>query len=675
MRVNRRLLLTAGRGLVPLAVSCCLGGAAPAEAKDLLDWVIEAVDPTLAPARPLIECLAGGGNAEDCATEVAKTQGQAALPIGPEDDRVKKVVAVFEAARDERWDDVVNVGGEVVAKTVSCAVLPVQGPAKAPACSVIGWVLAKNAGLLDKTYQALKGPDWWALVDILGTGVCEFIPGDGAAGAAKDVLCGALADVLLGAKKMADQVAKGFVAGADALENAIFGDDSHMPYDTYYALYWQPWYHYATTLAFEGKHTGPLLGKIWNPCVDYFDSHNQYRSTARKTCDDMRDKRFTPEIRAFAAALPVAVDGYFETVARPAIWAAVMASYGKPSSKDLPGQKFFEQNCAFQMRMRFPFPEPDDRRCRLLEDQGRKFAMFASVYQQLASNCYADVKQQDVQPTLWARACEGMAPHYAQAFAGESLRLIGILGRLKPKGCLAPGKEAAKTGLVLSCNSHLGYSACLDEFGRNGRKRCRLDVKLVRASVPDRLRPATRKAATASGVVPSGVTPSAAAPSNLAPTFGRSAVAPLPSAVDLEAEALLDRGRVRTDGGRAVVQGMAGFGGGWSGAAQLFWTGGRAGSTLDLVVDVPQAGTWSVVLFLTRAPDYARLQVDVDGKPGARFEGYAPRVTGPVEWRAGTFTLEPGPRRVRLTIAGKSPASTGLLAGIDRVRLQRAGTP
>ena len=84
--------------------------------------------------------------------------------------------------------DAAQHGGEVVAKTVACAIIPVQGTAKGPACSIIGWVISKNVGVLDKAYHALKGPDWWALVDLLGTGVCELIPASGTAGAAKAVL-------------------------------------------------------------------------------------------------------------------------------------------------------------------------------------------------------------------------------------------------------------------------------------------------------------------------------------------------------------------------------------------------------------------------------------------------------------------------------------------------------
>ncbi len=677
--------VTVGSAFRAAVVALFTLAAAPAHAKDLLDWVIEAVDPTLAPARPLIECLAGGGNAIDCAAETANKQATQTLGIGPGDDRIKKLVAVFEAARDEQWLKVVNIGGQVAAKTIICAVIPVQGPVKGPVCDIVGWVISTKAQQLDDAYQALKGPDWWALIGVVGTGACQFIPGDGAAGAAKDVLCSALAEVLLAAQKAAEQVAKGFVAGADALENAIFGDDSHMPYNTYYALYWQPWYQYATALAFEGQSIGPISSKIWHPCVDYFDAHNQYRSTARKTCSDMRDKRFSPEVQAFAKALPVAVDGYFESVARPAIRGAVLNSYGKPSSGELPLQKLFVNvNCPFQMRARFPFPEPDDGRCKLLQDQGKKFELFKSLFNQLATQCFADLKLQDVQPTVWARACDAMTSQYQQAFASESLKFIGQIGKLKSRGCVGPGQEEAKkSGLRLICDNYAGYSACLEALQSNGKKYCRQYVPLVQASsqgggnaavsgTPQLVPGAVNAGADSTTAARQAEPRNRRASASTIAAVGR-VLQSQSGPIDAEAEALFAAGKVQLRGGRTVSQPMAGFGQGWSADAQLFWLDGAAGATLDFLIEVPRAASYEVEVFLTRAPDYGQLQMEVDGQRSrAGFDGYAPGVMPPVAIALGSYALEPGTRRVSLMIVGKNPSSTGFLVGVDRLRLAPA---
>ena len=651
-----------------------LGASTPARAKDLLDYVIEAVDPTLAPARPLIECLAGGGAAEQCAVEAAKKQAAGALPIGPGDDRVQKAVKVFAAARDERWLDVLKIGGEVVAKSVSCAVLPVQGPLKGTACGIVGWVISKNAGALDKAYQALKGPDWWALVELLGPGVCEMIPGDGPAGLARDVLCGPLAQVLLELKQWADAVGKGAVGGADALENLVFGDDSHMPYHRYFALYWQPWYHYSTARVFMGEGTGPAVAHAYDRCVDYFDSHNQYRSTARKTCGDLRNK-FGKHVQGFAAALPVAVESYFETVARPAIRTAATLSYGKPAPLPLPGEDFFVQNCEFQMRIRVPFPEPSEVPCMVLADKAKKVGKagmlgMGPLLGSMAAGCFKDVKAQDPQPSVWALACADMRPRYGQVFAGETLRLAKAIGDLKKEGCaLAIG---GKGGPRLSCDTYAAYSDCLGKFHPNGKKYCStppvqlLDVRATQAAGP------AATDAPLAGPLAGAAPPAGQARGRL--DTGAIAIAAgrlRQDVVSVEAETLLASGRFQLRGGQAAAQPMGGFGPGWSGDAQLFWHGGAPGATLDLLVDVPRDGAWVVEIDLTRAPDYGQLAFEVDQHRVAEgFDGYAPGVAGPATVSLGTFAMQRGERPVSLMITGRGRSSTGFLVGVDRIRLR-----
>lgn len=674
------------RSVAVFLLAALLGAGAPAHAEDLLDYVITAIDPTLAPARPLIECLAGGDDAQACAMEAAKRQAAGALPIGPADQRVVKAVAVFEAAREERWIDVVTIGGDVVATSVACAIIPVQGPIKGPACAIIGWIISNKLKTLDRVYRALTGPDWWELLELAGAGVCEFIPGGGPAGAAKDVLCGPLAGVLLEAKRFADSVGQGFVSGADALESAIFGDDSHMSYDRYYALFWQPWYHYSTARVLEGQGIG--MAGIYDACVDYFDSHNQYRSTARKTCGDLRN-RYSRDVQAFAQAMPVAVGGYFERVARPAVRGFALASYGKPAAPEPPGRLLFEQNCTFQLRKWFSFPEPDDARCRLYEQRSASYkkkgtspfgGSFAQLYAQLATQCYADVKRQHPQPTVWSSACEEAGRSYAQAFAGESLKLIAAVGRLKQQECVAADPEAAKAkGLLLTCATPEGFWACRSEFPLDGAKHCRGVAAVASTSAKASVQPAAGGPVLGAVQTAAAGQPQAEARSQAGgtppPGAVRAAAAVLrASQVDVEAETLIAAGKIQIRGGHVVAQAMTGFGPGWGGGAQLFWGGGATGATLDLIVEVPQSGAWAAEILLTRAPDYGQLQFEVDQHPvTARFDGYAPQVAGPVTVQFGTFALQAGPRRVSLMIIGKNGQSTGWLAGVDRVRLRRVG--
>jgi hypothetical protein len=144
----------------------------------------------------------------------------------------------------------------------------------------------------------------------------------------------------------------------------------------------------------------------------------------------------------------------------------------------------------------------------------------------------------------------------------------------------------------------------------------------------------------------------------------------------VEAERLVQANKALVNGGKVSVQPMAGFGSGWSGNAQLFWSGGAVGAVLDLLVDVPAAATYAVELYMTRAPDYADLKIEVDGKPSpVPFSGYAPTVMAPNPMQAGKFSLQPGSRKVSFMISGKYQQSTGYFVGIDQIRFYPAGAP
>ena len=662
--------------------------AVPVQAKDLLDHVIAAVDPTLAPARPLIECLAGGGEAERCALDAAKEQGVGALPIGPADDRVQKAVAVFAAARDGDWPKVLQIGGPVVAETVACAILPLQGPVKGAACAIIRHVISKKASLLGNVLAALKGPDWWRLFELLGTESCALIPNEGAAGVAREVLCGTLAQVLAEVQQWAKTLGGGLVAGSDALENLVFGDDSHMPYDRYFALYWQPWYHYGTARAYRGQewHTAP--GRVYDRCVDYFDAHNQYRSTARKTCGNLRDK-FDRQVQGFAAALPVAVDGYFATVAKPAARIAAISTWGKPASGGPPpGEKLFVMVCETDLRQRVPFPEVSEVPCLLLDERAKQFGknMFGGMYATMAKACFSDAAARDVQPTVWASACEELRPMYGQAVAGEALWLIATVGKLKDRGCTIDDAVNGKPALRIHCADPAAHSACRSAFHPNADKYCRLSEPPLRAdrslqqadAVFDGPMAASGPvAATAAAaderaqpVEMRRVTEARASNGSLQVRHLRFALAP----VRIEAETLLERGAVRVAGGNAFAQPMSGFGPHWSGDAQLFWRDPEPGATLDLQIEVPQDGAWRVAIALTRAPDYGALAFEVDQHPvRTRFDGYAAGVEAPVVVELGTFAMQRGTRPLSLMVSGRNPAASAHFVGIDHILLTPAG--
>ena len=138
----------------------------------------------------------------------------------------------------------------------------------------------------------------------------------------------------------------------------------------------------------------------------------------------------------------------------------------------------------------------------------------------------------------------------------------------------------------------------------------------------------------------------------------------------IEGEALV--AKAKPSAGKVSAQPMAQPG--WSGNSHLLWSGGAAGAALELVIDVPAAAQYAMELYLTRAPDYAQVAIEVDGKPSsAAPNGYAPRLAPPSPTQIGKFPLQAGPHTLTLKITGKAAQSSGYLVGVDLVKLYPAG--
>lgn len=101
----------------------------------------------------------------------------------------------------------------------------------------------------------------------------------------------------------------------------------HMPYQQYYDRFWAPQVEgLAQKLIQPGSQDWtPTVKPMWDRCVDYFDSHDQYQSTARVTCDDMRDgtgsfprKGFVQAVnaRTWTLMVPGAVENHARTLAQ-----------------------------------------------------------------------------------------------------------------------------------------------------------------------------------------------------------------------------------------------------------------------------------------------------------------------------------------------------------------------
>jgi hypothetical protein len=349
----------------------------------------------------------------------------------------------------------------------------------------------------------------------------------------------------------------------------------------------------------------------------------------------------------------------------------------------------------------------------VLDDKSKEYGKagqglfdFKALYKQQAAQCYKNVALQDVQPTVWTQACNDMRASYGQVLAGETLRLAKTISDLTKAGCVKSSKEVSSQ-LRLECSAYAAYSMCLEKFHPNGEKYCRqppLKMSDTQAALQSMtvktgdVQIAAQGTPTDSAIAKYGIQKTApvvnTTPPRLVPprevtsTQSQQTVRDTEAAVkviraqsrplwtSIEAETLISSGKFQLQGGQVVVQEMTGFGPGWSGNAQAFWHGGSAGAVLDLFIEVPKDGAWVVEVDFTRAPDYGQLAFQVDRHvANESFDGYAQQVVGPVTFSPGTFALIQGTCAVSFKIIGRNAASSGWLAGIDRIRLKPAAEP
>jgi putative membrane-bound dehydrogenase-like protein len=129
--------------------------------------------------------------------------------------------------------------------------------------------------------------------------------------------------------------------------------------------------------------------------------------------------------------------------------------------------------------------------------------------------------------------------------------------------------------------------------------------------------------------------------------------------------------------GNAQGQDMRGFAKDrWSSGQQLWWTGGQPVDTLSLEFEIPQEGKYEPQIVLTKARDYAIVQLLLDDVPlGEPIDAYnTPDVitTGLLKFPSRSLTQ--GKHVLKVQILGKHPdAAPGYMVGIDFLKLVPAG--
>jgi hypothetical protein len=137
----------------------------------------------------------------------------------------------------------------------------------------------------------------------------------------------------------------------------------------------------------------------------------------------------------------------------------------------------------------------------------------------------------------------------------------------------------------------------------------------------------------------------------------------------VEAESLIPT--AANSGGYMVRQEMAEYGTGWGGNAQLFWRPPTpAGNKPNLLTEftLPSAGTYELVLYYTKAPDFGQFTVYIDGSMPTNQDGYGPQVTLD-QVSLGRHRLSAGRHELAFEVNGKNQRSTGYIIGVDRLQL------
>jgi len=138
----------------------------------------------------------------------------------------------------------------------------------------------------------------------------------------------------------------------------------------------------------------------------------------------------------------------------------------------------------------------------------------------------------------------------------------------------------------------------------------------------------------------------------------------------LEGEAL----KVRScSAGTHEIQNLSFFEGQFSRDAHRWWRDGKVGESMVLAVPVAEPGTYKVTLAMTRADDFAKVQVSLATKPlGEPFDGYAQTVSTSGPFVAGTIKLAAGTHDLKFEIVGKNPkAKNRMMVGLDYLILEK----
>ena len=108
----------------------------------------------------------------------------------------------------------------------------------------------------------------------------------------------------------------------------------------------------------------------------------------------------------------------------------------------------------------------------------------------------------------------------------------------------------------------------------------------------------------------------------------------------------------------------------WSGGAQAWIHGTKAGDKTVFRFNVPTTGSYELSTVLTKAADYGIVDVQIDGNAAVSFDGYQASGVGTQAVALGAVQLAAGDHQFVVTVTGKNGAATGYLVGVDLLDLK-----
>jgi len=149
--------------------------------------------------------------------------------------------------------------------------------------------------------------------------------------------------------------------------------------------------------------------------------------------------------------------------------------------------------------------------------------------------------------------------------------------------------------------------------------------------------------------------------------YTRPKPAKVKGAVEGEALEILEK-----TSGKTQKQEVSRFGDVWSGDAQLWWTGVKAGDKLVVAVPVKTAGKYRIKACVMKTPASPTVQFLLDGENlGAPIDLYNPTIAQPGSMSLGTRNLKKGLHKLTIEIKGaNSSALKQLMFALDYVKLE-----